>query len=104
MGYTSTITRIRSVQHQPRPDNLHQRVPLLQPTPRKGHPGWLRPWAAGTGMLREFARSVEEGGSVSEGSRPPGPRGLAKWGQLNRARRDPIAFLTGLRDQYDDVA
>ena len=41
---------------------------------------------------------------MSQEDRPPGPRGPAKWGQLLRARRDPIGFLAGLRDRYGDVA
>jgi cytochrome P450 len=37
-------------------------------------------------------------------SRPPGPRGLPLIGEARSFARDPLAFLTGVADQYGDIA
>ena len=36
--------------------------------------------------------------------RPPGPRGLPLIGEARSFARDPLAFLTGVADQYGDIA
>ena len=38
------------------------------------------------------------------GVRPPGPRGLPLIGEALSFARDPLAFLTGVADQYGDIA
>ena len=37
-------------------------------------------------------------------SRPPGPRGLPLIGEARNFARDPLAFLTGVANQYGDIA
>ena len=43
-------------------------------------------------------------GPSSRPSRPPGPRGLPLIGEARSFARDPLAFLTGVAEQYGDIA
>jgi cytochrome P450 len=42
--------------------------------------------------------------TLPRASRPPGPRGLPLIGEARSFARDPLAFLTGVSEQYGDIA